>query len=69
MKILYTIVQDAADWQSLTSGRDNTRWFHDADCTRPATIAEADAASEDIYTDAGWNIQPTKFPALAHIEV
>jgi len=29
MTLIYTLVRDAADWRSLTSERDNSRWFYD----------------------------------------
>ena len=66
--MLFTTVTSREDWQKLMSGRDLTRWFRDEACANRATEAEADAAGDDVYTEAGWNMEPQSFPVLAHIE-
>lgn len=66
--LLFRQIQDRAEWLRLTTERVNTGWYTDAECSKPATEAEAGKAGEDIYTRDGWNVEPKHYPALAHIE-
>ena len=68
MTLLYTMIQDAADWQSLMSTRDLSRWFLDDELTVHASSKVAGAGNDDIYTEFGWNVEPAHYPVLAHIE-
>jgi hypothetical protein len=69
MRLLYTMVENANDWKSLTSTRDLSRWFLDDEMRFPSGTELADQAGEDIYTQFGWNVEPSSFPVLAHVEV
>lgn len=67
--LLYTTVANLQDWQALTNSRQLDRWFVDSECKLAATEPMADAAENDIYTEAGWNEEPPRYPALVHIEL
>ena len=69
MRLLYTMVENANDWKSLTSTRDLSRWFLDDEMRFPSGTELADQAGEDIYTQFCWNVEPSSFPVLAHVEV
>lgn len=71
---LFRMVESHEEWTRLmTTDSRSTQsgWYRDVDMTERATASEVqDAfdASDDIYTDWGWNIEPKKYPALVHID-
>ena len=68
MALLYRTITNETEWNAMTASRVLTGWFRDSECTVAASEEEADTAGDDIYTESGWNVTPTRYPALAHIE-
>lgn len=66
--LLYRQISSLTEWNQINDERILTGWFRDPELTIPASEDEVDAAGDDIYTEYGWNTEPSKFPVLAHIE-
>lgn len=67
MKLLYRTIKNKAEWTRINNDRVLNGWSHDPEGQQIASESEADAASDDIYTDGGSNTEPIRYPALIHI--
>lgn len=66
---LYRYINSPSDWKLLLDERDNTGWFLDWECSRPAPETLVDRCGEDIYTEGGWNEAPPSYPALVSLDI